>query len=336
MYDLSFYPIALRHWAALMAVTLLCAGGSADAWAAGDEGDRREQMRALITAIASTARAERPDFIVVTQNGLDLMTEDGGPDAPMAEDYTSVLNGVSQEGVSFGDMGNCDPTPRAEHREKLAYLVRARRAGLAVMLTDYCDRDRAVEQAGAIAAMRGFISFVSRDTDHSLSSVPPAPARKAKAGDVNRLVEAQNYLYLLDPEKFARVEDLVGAVSRSDFDVVVIDAFFGGDRPFSAADVARMRRKPSGGRRLALAYLNVGAVETWRYYWQTGWRTGNPSWIGATYSKKYSDEFWAHYWRAECHDIIYKSSSSYLKIVMDQGFDGVFLDNIDAYEIFED
>ena len=184
--------------------------------------------------------------------------------------------------------------------------------------------------------MRGFISFVSRDTDHSLSSVPRAPARKAKAGDVNNLVEAQNYLYLLDPEKFARVEDLVGAVSRSDFDVVVIDAFFGGDRPFSAADVARMQRKPSGGRRLALAYLNVGAVETWRYYWQTGWGTGNPSWIGATYSEKYSDEFWAHYWRAEWHDIIYKSGNSYLKLVMDQGFDGVFLDNIDAYEIFED
>ena len=85
-----------------------------------------------------------------------------------------------------------------------------------------------------------------------------------------------------------------------------------------------------------LAYVNVGAVENWRYYWQADWQTDDPDWIGETYSDDYPDEFWARYWRPEWHDIIYQADDSFLSRILAQGFDGVFLDNIDAYEIFED
>ena len=83
---------------------------------ADDEGDeenqlRREQMRELVVALAEEARSVRPDFVVVTQNGLDLMVRDGDPEGPFWSDYTSVLNGVSQEGVSFGFDDYCDQTP---------------------------------------------------------------------------------------------------------------------------------------------------------------------------------------------------------------------------------
>ncbi len=326
--------VRLGVWLAAAAIAAAVGLGPARA----DDGDseRRQQMRDFVVAIADTARAERPDFVVVTQNGLDLMTVEGDPDGPLATDYVSILDGVSQEGVSFGYDGYCDRTPKRQHREMLAYLEQARSAGLAVLLTDYCDREQSVAQASEIAAAQGFISFVSRDSDFGLSSVPGAPARQAKAGDVGRLVEAQNYLYLLNPEKFAQAEDMVGAVSAGDFDVVIIDPFFRNDRPLAAAEIEQMQRKPSGGRRLMLAYLNVGAAENWRYYWQSDWRTGSPTWLGETYSDDYPDEFWARYWREEWHDIIYGSNDSYLRRVLNQGFDGVFLDNIDAYEIFEE
>jgi cysteinyl-tRNA synthetase len=35
-------------------------------------------------------------------------------------------------------------------------------------------------------------------------------------------------------------------------------------------------------------------------------------------------------------DIIYGNDSSYLKKILDAGFDGVYLDVIDAFEYFED
>ncbi len=326
-----------RSVAIQAAVSMLCvAGWLAPAQAADENVDHRQEMRDFIATIAGVARAVAPDFIVVTQNGLDLMTTDGDPEGSLATDYTSVLNGVSQEGVSFGFDDYCSLTPRSQHREALKFLDRARDGGLAVLLTDYCDRPPAVARAGEIAAEHGFISFVSRDDDFGLSSVPEAPARPSNPGNVTALLEGQNYLYLLNPENFDAAGDLVGSAADSDFDIIVIEPFFRSDEPFTASEVARLQRKATGDRRLVLAYLNVGAVENWRYYWQVDWQSDDPDWIGETYSDDYPDEFWARYWRPEWHDIIYRADDSFLNRILAQGFDGVFLDNIDAYEIFED
>ena len=218
----------------------------------------------------------------------------------------------------------------------LEYLDRARDSGLAALLTDYCDSEPAVERATELTQEHGFISYVSQDKDFSLSSVPKTPAVRSKRGDVTELTEARNYLYLLDPSNFEDPDELIGTIQETDFDVIVMDAFFNRDQPLTAEEVDRARAKSDGGQRIVLAYLNVGSVENWRYYWQDGWETGDPDWIGETYSEQFSDEFWAKYWRPEWHEILYDSESSYLSTVLDQGFDGVFLDNIDAYEVFEE
>jgi len=42
------------------------------------------------------------------------------------------------------------------------------------------------------------------------------------------------------------------------------------------------------------------------------------------------------YWDTEWQEIIYGNSESYLKKIIDAGFDGVYLDIIDAFEYFED
>lgn len=83
-----------------------------------------------------------------------------------------------------------------------------------------------------------------------------------------------------------------------------------------------------------ISYINVGAAENWRYYWQPAWDQTRPEWIGRLYSEAYADEYWVRYWRPQWHDIIYTGSQSHLSLVPAAGFDGVFLDNVDAYWIF--
>jgi len=41
------------------------------------------------------------------------------------------------------------------------------------------------------------------------------------------------------------------------------------------------------------------------------------------------------YWVAAWQDIVYGNDNSYLKKIRDAGFDGVYLDIIDAFEYFE-
>jgi cysteinyl-tRNA synthetase len=76
--------------------------------------------------------------------------------------------------------------------------------------------------------------------------------------------------------------------------------------------------------------MSLGSAENYRYYWQTDWRLNHPSWIKKKY-EGYDDEYWVEFWEKEWQDIIYGSDSSYLNKIINAGFDGVYLDNVEAY-----
>ncbi len=320
---------------------LLCVAlalGSVSAAAASNDEDTRfavlrQQMRDLVIGIAQSARATRPDFLIITQNGLELLTEDGSGDGPLVDDYIAVIDGVSQEGTYAGFERYCDTTPRAQTGDTLAFLDQAYASGRAVLLTDYCDRDGVVSDIESRTLKQGFLSFVSTQGDFGLDQVPATPIRPA-TGDAATLRAAKNYLYLLNPEAFASADVLVDKIAASNFDIVILDAFFEAGQTLTPSQVSRLKRQPGGGRRQVVAYINVGAAENWRYYWQPAWDQARPEWIDRLYSDDYPDEYWVRYWRPEWHDIIYAGSQSYLSVVLAAGFDGVFLDNVDAYWTF--
>ncbi|MCI0471716.1 MAG: endo alpha-1,4 polygalactosaminidase, partial [Candidatus Aminicenantes bacterium] len=84
-------------------------------------------------------------------------------------------------------------------------------------------------------------------------------------------------------------------------------------------------------RRLVLAYLSIGEAENYRWYWQAGWKPGNPSWLGAEnpdWKGNYAVSYWASEWQA----IVFQ----YVDAIIAAGFDGVYLDKIDEYEYWEE
>jgi len=79
-----------------------------------------------------------------------------------------------------------------------------------------------------------------------------------------------------------------------------------------------------------LAYLSIGEAEKYRDYWQEGWEVGcpafldeeNPDWVG-NYKVKYWDNEW--------QEIVFGR----LDQIMERGYDGVYLDIIDAYKYYD-
>lgn len=125
------------------------------------------------------------------------------------------------------------------------------------------------------------------------------------------------------------------AVAASGFDMVVIDYSADGSaaRAFSRQQVERMQRKPDGSRRLLIAYLSIGEAESYRYYWQPGWRSRPPAWLEKE-NPRWPGDYKVRYWERGWQRIIYGSPGAYLDHIIAAGFDGVMLDVVDAYDYF--
>ncbi|HLZ59367.1 MAG TPA: MJ1477/TM1410 family putative glycoside hydrolase [Ktedonosporobacter sp.] len=130
----------------------------------------------------------------------------------------------------------------------------------------------------------------------------------------------RNWVYWLDTPDIKQI-------SATNFELAVID--YSGDgsaaRAFSAKQVEMLRT--SGCQRRVVAYLSIGQAEAYRGYWQRNWHPGSPSWLG-TPDPNWESNYWVNYWDPEWQNVIYR----YLDAIIAAGFDGIYLDRIDAYE----
>ena len=136
-------------------------------------------------------------------------------------------------------------------------------------------------------------------------------------------------LQKIDPDTLAAVPH----------DVLVIDYSRDGTDglALTAEEVARLKVKPDGGRRIVLAYLSIGEAEVYRYYWQWYWFLDEfaPAWRGGP-NKEWQGNYDVRYWHEEWQDIIFRGAGSYLERIIRAGFDGVYLDKVDEYEQVKD
>ncbi len=104
-----------------------------------------------------------------------------------------------------------------------------------------------------------------------------------------------------------------------------------GDERVAADQIARLKTKPQGGRRLVLCYVSIGEAEDHRSYWKKLPKTllgpENPDWKG---------NFAVRYWEPAWRSIIVGDRDSSLARVLEAGFDGIHLDKIDEYSWFEE
>jgi cysteinyl-tRNA synthetase len=138
----------------------------------------------------------------------------------------------------------------------------------------------------------------------------------------------RHWLYQLQNLDLARA-------AASGFDLIVTDYSADGSdqRRYTREQVAKLQAGPRGPR-LVVAYLSIGEAEDYRYYWQPGWQPGRPDWLHPM-NPQWRGNYPVEYWRPEWKRLLYGAPDAYLDKILDAGFDGVYLDLIEAYELFE-
>jgi len=143
-----------------------------------------------------------------------------------------------------------------------------------------------------------------------------------------RLADVSHWFYMinvnLEPEMLERI-------AASEYDMVVLDFILSEenntDYPIAEV-VAQLHNAPHP--KLAIAYIDIGQAEEYRTYWHSDWSIGNPEWIVGADPDGWEGNFPVAYWYDEWREI-WLGESGYLQAILDAGFDGVYLDWVEAY-----
>ncbi len=296
--------------------------------------DYRQDMRDFVQGLSDYAKGIMPTFIIIPQNGHELITEDGEENGHPAGVYLDAIHGIGREDLFYGYSGDNKPTPEDETNYMVAFLDIAENNGVEVLVTDYCWTQTFMDDSYSRSAAKGYISFAAdhRELDN-LPVYPSAPFRE-NSSDINTLKDAQNFLYLINPGSYTSKTDFLAAMKGTNYDVIIVDLFFNETDELTFDDVSSLKVKSNGGRRLVISYMSIGEAEDYRFYWQKEWKSSPPAWMERE-NPDWPGNFKVRYWEEDWQDIIYGNDDSYLKKILDAGFDGVYLDIIDAYEYFE-
>ena len=287
----------------------------------------------LAQTLGSYGRARREGFLLVGNGSVGLLevTEDNSEENVAR--LVGLLDGVLMESAFYD--GYEEAGEEAERRDAGAdaYLTAMLRkpllAGRSVFTLDYVKGEKIAE----VEALGHADGYVSEAGNRLLDTLPARAPQEENAADVTRLKQVKNFLVLLNPEHFPTREAYLDALAATNYDILIVDLYYG-DRPLAPAEIARLKHKANGGRRLVLSYMSVGEAADYRPYWKKEWDSERPHWL-AEPNPEWPGSYKVRYWSREWHDILYGREDAYLDRIIAAGFDGAFLDVMDAWQYFK-
>jgi cysteinyl-tRNA synthetase, unknown class len=144
---------------------------------------------------------------------------------------------------------------------------------------------------------------------------------------------------------------------HSEIDLLVIDHArdSSSNALFTAADIDAFRRRSGAPDRIVLAYLSIGEAETYRSYWRKHWIWPSlgtilkPGWLGSE-NQEWKGNYLVRYWQPGWQRLIveptrsrldalrqdwFGADAAYIDQILEAGFDGVYLDRVDAFSQWE-
>ncbi|RLC54534.1 MAG: hypothetical protein DRH89_09450, partial [Candidatus Cloacimonadota bacterium] len=227
----------------------------------GDEIEYKQKMREFVINICQYARSIHSEFIIIPQNGIELVTENGDEAGELSQEYLNAIDGHGQEDLFFGYDNDDEPTPTESTQYLQTFLNISKNAGNSILVTDYCSTHSNMDESYSLNNTAGYISFAA---DHRvLDNIPefPEPIYNSNSNDILTLTEAKNFLYLINPEYYSSKSDFINAVTNTNYDLLIMDLFFHDGIEFTQSEIDQLKSKLNGGSRLLICYMSIGEAE---------------------------------------------------------------------------
>ena len=118
--------------------------------------------------------------------------------------------------------------------------------------------------------------------------------------------------------------DIQTIVKDASFELIVMD--YSADGLDSDKWTQQQIDSIKNSGKIPVSYISIGEAEDYRYYWNSEWSSDPPSWLGPE-NPDWDGNYKVRFWEEEWESIIF----NYLDTIIMQGFDGIYMDIIDAY-----
>ena len=299
-----------------------------------DDMDYKQKMRDFVIGISVYAKAIKPNFLIVPQNGIELVTQNGETTGQPETAYLNAIDANGQEDLFYGYDNDDLATTAINNNYLKGFLNISKNAGKKIFVTDYCFTNSKITNSYLQNNTNGYVSYAANH--RALDNIPNFPNQINNENNsvVTNFSEVKNFLYLINPTNFATKNQYINAITSSNYDMLIMDLFFKDGTAFSPSEINQLKNKANGGKRLVISYMSIGEAENYRYYWQNNWSTNKPIWLDAE-NPNWAGNYKVKYWNTEWQNLIYGNDNSYLKKVVNANFDGVYLDIIDAFEYYK-
>jgi uncharacterized protein (TIGR01370 family) len=131
----------------------------------------------------------------------------------------------------------------------------------------------------------------------------------------------------------------IDMLDNTDYDMMVVEPGLNfTEEPFDAKYlVSSLKHKPNGDERIVLAYIDIGQAEDYRTYWKKSWvaptktKQGKPGFLITIDPDGWSGNYPVAYWD-DAWQRIWLSKNGLIKQIAELGFDGIYLDWVEAYD----
>ncbi|WP_170284119.1 hypothetical protein [Roseospira marina] len=303
----------------------------------------REELRRVVQELSRYARSRDPGFAVLARNGTPLafrahreavleaakaaaagagVTDPDSPAAGVGEPAAGFLGAV--DGIVMDGQFCGEPPVSDEDLARLGSL------NLVLISIDHCADLEVVAEARRRAAEAGVMIHADTDPNGRLDTVPEGHPYGENAENITDPHQARSVLVLNDARGYGESSRLIGALRDTNHDLLILNPFALGSVALGREDVAALRYKKLGARRMVLATFDVGMAHETAYYWSPGWSPGEPRWLQATARGRPGAQFtafWDPAWKALL--------STFFVAVMDLGYDGIVFEGLDSLHRWE-
>jgi cysteinyl-tRNA synthetase, unknown class len=279
-----------------------------------------EKMQDFIISISNYTRKMNPNFIIIPQNGAELAFTKAKTNKEFDKNFLAAIDGFGIEELFYNETYKPDKYRidlLSKIKESETIIVSEFVKDTALIKASYEKNDKA-----------GFLCFTRTEDNYHYTLIPTNIHNENK-NSIEKLSDIKNFLYIINNSNYYSKSAFINALKNTNYDLIFMDLYHNGVK-FNKEEIEKLKVKKNGAKRLVIGYMNIGAAEKYRYYWKRPWQLNNPKWLKKKYDG-YDQEVWVEYWCREWQDIIYGNDDSYSKKIVDAGFDGVYLDNVEAY-----